>query len=83
MEGMIKDLNAQNKATYEGMVKDIRLNTENRKITLTDRNGEDTGNGIVVKNLSAMVAEDMTGKDPEAHRMELFILIRLSIWINY
>ena len=65
MEGMIKDLNAQNKATYEGMVKDIRLNTENRKITLTDRNGEDTGNGIVVKDLSAMVAEDMTGKDPD------------------
>lgn len=31
MEGMIKDLNAQNKATYEGMVKDIRLNTEDRK----------------------------------------------------
>ena len=52
MEGMIKDLNAQNKATYEGMVKDIRLNTENR-------------NGIVVKDLSAMVAEDMTGKDPD------------------
>ena len=51
MEGMIKDLNAQNKATYEGMVKDIRLNTEDRKITLTDRNGEDTGNGIVVKDL--------------------------------
>ena len=65
MEGMIKDLNAQNKATYEGMVKDIRLNTEDRKITLTDRNGEDTGNGIVVKDLSAMVAEDMTGKDPD------------------
>ena len=36
MEGMIKDLNAQNKATYEGMVKDIRLNTEDSKITLTD-----------------------------------------------
>ena len=65
MEGMIKDLNAQNKAAYEGMVKDIRLNTKDRKITLTDRNGEDTGNGIVVKDLSAMVAEDMTGKDPD------------------
>lgn len=65
MEGMIKDLNAQNKAAYEGMVKDIRLNTKDRKITLTDRNGEDTGNGIVVKDLSAMVAEDMTSKDPD------------------
>lgn len=65
MEGMIKDLDAQNKAAYEGMVKDIRLNTEDRKITLTDRNGDDTGDGIIVKDLSAMVAEDMTGKDPD------------------
>lgn len=65
MEGMIKDLDAQNKAAYEGMVKDIRLDTDERKITLTDRNGDDTGDGIVVKNLSAMVAEDMTGKDPD------------------
>lgn len=65
MEGMIKDLDAQNKAAYEGMVKDIRLDTDGRKITLTDRNGDDTGDGIVVKNLSAMVAEDMTGKDPD------------------
>ena len=32
---------------------------------MRDRNGEDTGNGIVVKDLSAMVAEDMTGKDPD------------------
>ena len=65
MEGMIKDLDAQNKAAYEGMVKDIRLNTEDRKITLTERNGDDTGDGIIVKDLSAMVAEDMTGKDPD------------------
>ena len=47
------------------MVKDIRLDTDGRKITLTDRNGDDTGDGIFVKNLSAMVAEDMTGKDPD------------------
>lgn len=65
MEGMIKDLNAQNKAAYEGMVKDIRLDTEGRKLTLTDRNGDDTGEGVKVKDLSTMVAEDMTGVDPD------------------
>lgn len=65
MEGMIKDLNAQNKAAYEGMVKDIRLDTEGRKLTLTDRNGDDTGEGVEVKDLSTMVAEDMTGVDPD------------------
>ena len=65
MEGMIKDLDAQNKSAYEGMVKDIRLDTEGRKLTLTDRNGDDTGEGVEVKDLSAMVAEDMTGVDPD------------------
>lgn len=65
MEGMIKDLDTQNKAAYEGMVKDIRLDTEGRKLTLTDRNGDDTGEGVKVKDLSTMVAEDMTGVDPD------------------
>ena len=65
LEGLIKDLDAQNKAAYEGMVKDIRLDTDKKKITLTNRNDEDTGEGIVVKNLSNMIAEDLTGKDPD------------------
>ena len=47
------------------MVKDIRLDTDKKKITLTNRNDEDTGEGIVVKNLSNMIAEDLTGKDPD------------------
>ena len=47
------------------MVKDIRLDTDGRKITLTDRDGEDTGEGIAVENISTMIAEDLTGKDPD------------------
>ena len=65
LKELIKDLDAQNKAVYEGMVKDIRLDTDKKKITLTNRNDEDTGEGIVVKNLSNMIAEDLTGKDPD------------------
>lgn len=65
MGALIKDLDAQNKAAYEEMVKDIRLDTDKKKITLTNRNDEDTGEGIVVKNLSNMIAEDLTGKDPD------------------
>lgn len=65
MEGLIKDLDAQNKATYEGMVQDIHINTEDRKLILTDRNGDDTGEGIAVSDLSTMVAEDITGVDPD------------------
>lgn len=61
----VKDLNAQSKAIYENMVKDIRLNTDNKKITLTDRNGDDTGEGIATKDLTALIAEDLTGVDPD------------------
>lgn len=65
MEGLMKDLDAQNKAIYDGMVQDVRLDKENKKITLTDRDGEDTGNGIIIKDLSTIVAEDLTGTDPD------------------
>lgn len=60
-----KDLNAQSKVIYENMVKDISLNTEDKKITLTDRNGDDTGEGIATKDLTALIAEDLTGVDPD------------------
>lgn len=65
MEAYIKDLEALNKATYENTVKDIRLDIENRKVTLTNKDGEDTGEGIAVKDLSTMIGEDLTGIDPD------------------
>lgn len=65
IEGYIKDLDALNKATYENAVKDIRLDTEKRKVTLTNNDGEDTGKGIAITDLSKMVSEDLTGKDPD------------------
>ena len=54
-----------NESIYNGMVKDVRLDTENKKITLVNKEDEDTGNGIVVKDLSTLIAEDLTGKDPD------------------
>ena len=65
IEGYIKDLDALNKATYENAVKDIRLDTEKRKVTLTNNDCEDTGKGIAMTDLSKMVSEDLTGKDPD------------------
>lgn len=65
IERYIKDLDALNKATYENAVKDIRLDTEKRKVTLTNNDGEDTGKGIAMTDLSKMVSEDLTGKDPD------------------
>lgn len=65
IEGYIKDLDALNKATYKNAVKDIRLDTEKRKVTLTNNDGEDAGEGIAMTDLSKMVSEDLTGKDPD------------------
>lgn len=65
MEGLQKDMMAMSEAAYNSMVQDIHINTDDRKVILTDRDGNDTGTGIEVKDLSALVAEDMTGKDPD------------------
>lgn len=64
MEGLQKDMMAMSEAVYNGMVHDVHIN-DDRKVILTDRDGNDTGTGIEVKDLSALVAEDMTGKDPD------------------
>lgn len=64
MEGLQKDMMAISEAAYNGMVQDVHIN-DDRKVILTDRDGNDTGTGIEVKDLSALVAEDMTGKDPD------------------
>ena len=47
------------------MVQDIHINTDDRKVILTNRDGNDTGEGIEVTDLSTLIAEDLTGKDPD------------------
>lgn len=64
MEALQKDMMAMNEAAYNSMVQDVHIN-EDRKVVLTDRDGNDTGTGIKVSDLSVLVAEDMTGKDPD------------------
>lgn len=65
MDAKLKDLNTLNEAIYNSTVKDIRLDTNKRKITLTNRDGDDTGEGIIIRNLSSVIAEDLTGNDPD------------------
>ena len=65
MIALQKNMKELNESIYNGMVKDVRLDTENKKITLVNKEDEDTGNGIVVKDLSTLIAEDLTGKDPD------------------
>lgn len=65
MIALEKDMLALSEATYNGMVQDIHINDETRKAVLIDREGNDTGEGIEISNLSTYVAEDLVGKDPD------------------
>ena len=64
MEGLQKDMMSMAENAYNSMVRDVHINGD-RKITLTNRDGNDTGEGIEVTNLSTLIAEDLTGKDPD------------------
>ena len=59
-----KDMMSMAEDAYNGMVQDVHIN-DDKKIILTDRDGNDTGEGIEIEDLSAIVAEDLTGKDPD------------------
>lgn len=63
-----KDLESLNKSIYNNMIKDVRLDTEKEKITLVNKEGEDTGDGIQVSDLSTIVSKDLIGKDPDGNQ---------------
>ena len=65
MEVLQKQMIATTEAIYNGMAQDIRLNKNDRKITLADRDGNDMGEGVEMNDISSMVAEDLVGKDPD------------------
>lgn len=65
MEVLQKQMIATTDAIYNGMAQDIRLNKNDRKITLADRDGNDMGEGVEMNDISSMVAEDLVGKDPD------------------
>ena len=50
------------------MINDVRLDTEKEKITLVNKEGEDTGDGIQVSDLSTIVSKDLIGKDPDGNQ---------------
>lgn len=58
------DIKALSQNTYDNMAKDIRIDTENRKLVLTNKDG-DMGDGIEVVEFSKLIAEDLTGIDPD------------------
>lgn len=65
MEALQKNMLSMQENTYNSMVQDIHINSENRKVILTNRDGNDTGEGFGINDLSTYIAEDLTGKDPD------------------
>lgn len=65
MEALQKNMMSMTEDAYNRMVQDIHINTDDKKVILTDRDGRDTGEGIEINDLSALIAEDLTGKDPD------------------
>lgn len=65
MEALQKNMMSMTEDAYNRMVQDIHINTDDKKVILTDRDGRDTGEGIDINDLSALIAEDLTGKDPD------------------
>lgn len=62
-----KDLNSLNKAIYDNIPNDIKLDTsdeENKKLTLINQNGN-LGTGVNVKNLSSVIEGEITASDPD------------------
>lgn len=64
LEAVSKDLDQLSQNIYDNMVTDVRLDTDNKKITLTNRDG-DTGKGLLVNDLSTMIGEELIGTDPD------------------
>lgn len=65
LEALQKQLEALNKVVYDMMPTDVKLDKNDRKVTLVDRDGENTGNGFTVGELSTMIGEDIVGTDPD------------------
>lgn len=81
LEARQKDLAALSQAAYDEMARDVRLDKENRKVTLTNING-DMGEGIQVYDLSETIAEDLTGVDPDKVQDGVIHLDELDNMIN-
>lgn len=67
MEARQKDLQALSQAVYDGMPTDLKLDTENKKVTLINTDG-DMGDGIGIPELSSSIAEELTGVDPDGNQ---------------
>mgnify|MGYP001778236942 FL=1 len=59
-----EDIKKLGQATYDNMPIDMKLDSEAKKLTLVNANGN-TGDGIGIADLSDSIAKELTGTDPD------------------
>lgn len=59
-----EDIKKLGQATYDNMPIDMKLDSEAKKLTLVNANGN-TGEGIGIADLSDSIAKELTGTDPD------------------
>ena len=64
MEARQKDLQALSQQIYDGIPTDLKINSDEKKLTLINADG-DMGNGVPIPELSTSIAEDLTDIDPD------------------
>ena len=59
-----EDIKKLGHATYDNMPIDMKLDSEAKKLTLVNANGN-TGDGVGIADLSDSIAKELTGTDPD------------------
>lgn len=59
-----EDIKKLGQATYDNMPIDMKLDSEAKKLTLVNTNGN-TGDGVGIAELSDSIAKELTGTDPD------------------
>ena len=59
-----EDIKKLGRATYDNMPIDMKLDSEAKKLTLVNANGN-TGDGVGIADLSDSIAKELTGTDPD------------------
>ena len=59
-----EDIKKLGQATYDNMPIDMKLDSEAKKLTLVNANGN-TGDGVGIAELSDSIAKELTGTDPD------------------
>ena len=59
-----EDIKKLGQATYDNMQIDMKLDSEAKKLTLVNANGN-TGDGVGIADLSDSIAKELTGTDPD------------------